>query len=122
MQGTLLAESLRIGHDVRVPGFTVTRLGRHDVSASATGGQPSVWTFVDFEAPDERVEELSHVLADVLLSDHGWYANFRVGEDCVVVFAGKVFRYRVGDSTGRAEAVAYGIAAGTPRHQLDWSE
>jgi hypothetical protein len=75
LQGRFLAEGLRVGHDVRVAGLTVVRIGRHDVSQStipfdgaaqtsspdargASSSQPSVWTFVDFEAPDERAGEL----------------------------------------------------------------
>jgi hypothetical protein len=53
---------------------------------------------------------------------NGWYADFSVGDERVVVFAGQVFRYRRGDKAGRAEAVAYGRSVGTPEHQLDWEE
>jgi hypothetical protein len=128
LRGTLLAESLRLGRDLRVADLVVTRIGRHDVTEStdpsADGGstatQPSTWTFVDFEAPDERAEELARALAEALLADDGWYADFVVGDDHVVVFAERIFRYRIGDVAARAEAVAYGIAAGTPPHQLDW--
>jgi hypothetical protein len=52
----------------------------------------------------------------------GWYAEFTVGEDHVVAFAGKTFRYRRGDTAARAEAVAYGRSVGTPEHQLDWGD
>ena len=65
---------------------------------------------------------LARALADVLEPVGGWYADFVVGEERVVVFAGKVFRYRRGDEAGRAEAVAHGRAVGTPEHQLDWKE
>ena len=44
--------------------------------------------------------------ADALLPDEGWYADFTVADDHVVVFAGRVFRYRLGGAAGRAEAVA----------------
>jgi hypothetical protein len=139
LRGRVLAESLRVGTDLRIADLTVVRLGRHDVSTSttpavdpapagtdgdrgATASQPSIWTFVDFEAPDERADELAQALADVLIADQGWWADFRVGDDHVVVFAGRVFRYRVGDAVGRDEARAYGLAAGTPAHQLDWGD
>jgi hypothetical protein len=139
LKGRLLAESLRLGHDLRVAGLTVNRVGRHDVSASTTppdeataggsaeaGGassfQPRVWTFIDFEAPSERADELATALAETLLADDGWWADFVVDGDRVVVFADKVFRYRIGDAAGRDEAIEYGLAAGTPRHQLDWGD
>jgi hypothetical protein len=45
-----------------------------------------------------------------------------VGNDHVVVFAGRHFRYGRGDQAGRAEAVEYGKTVGVPEHQLDWPE
>ena len=139
LKGRLLAESLRVGMDLEIADLTVVRLGRHDVSESttpfaevepsatgdgrgATTSQPSVWTFVDFEAPDERADELAQALAGMLEREDGWWADFTVGDDHVVVFAAKVFRYRIGDAEGRNEAIRHGIAAGTPRHQLDWGD
>ena len=120
--GCLLAESLAVGADLKVPDLVVTRLGRHDASGSTVPTQPDVWTFVNFEAPDERADELASVLAEMLRPEDGWYADFRVGDDHVVVFSGRVFRYRVGDQAGRAEVVDYGRRAGTPEHQLDWGD
>jgi hypothetical protein len=136
LKGRLLAESLIVGHDLRVPDLRVVRIGRHDVSESTTPAgeagatptagavetQPSIWTFVDFEAPDERADALAQAIAGALLADDGWWADFVVGDDHVVIFAGKVLRYRIGDDAGREAAVRYGLAAGTPRHQLDWGD
>ena len=122
LRGRLLAESLRVGADLTVPGLVLTRLGRHDESGSTAGGQPAVWTFVDFAAPDDRADELAAALAGALLPDDGWYADFELADEHVVVFAGRVFRYRKGDRAARDEVVAYGRAAGTPEHQLDWGD
>jgi len=122
LTGRLLAESLRIGVDLSVPDLRVVRLGRHDVAAGATDAQPPVWTFLDFEAPDERADELADALTAALDTRTGWYADFSVGDDHVVVFASRVFRYRIGDRRAREEAVAWGRAAGTPEHQLDWGD
>ena len=41
------------------------------------------------------------------------------GHGHVVVFAGRIFRYRRGDHAGRAEAMGYGETVGVPGHQLD---
>jgi hypothetical protein len=136
LTGRLLAESLRVGADLAVADLRVVRIGRHDVSNSATpsdgsdpagdsprgavAGQPPIWTFLDFEAPDHRADDLAHALAAALETETGWWADFIVGGDHVVVFAGRVFRYRIGDTRARAEAVAWGRASGTPEHQLDW--
>jgi hypothetical protein len=89
---------------------------RPETSISDPGGasssQPSVWTFVDFEAPDESADQIADALAYALLADHGWWADFIVGNDHVVVFASKVFRYRIGDNDGRQEASSMGSPHG----------
>ena len=138
LTGRLLTESLRVGADLEVADLRVVRIGRHDVSNStipsdgsdpaddsprgAVAGQPRIWTFLDFEAPDDRAEELAQALAAALETETGWWADFVVGGDHVVVFAQRVFRYRIGDTRARAEAVAWGRASETPEHQLDWGD
>ena len=96
--------------------------GGDSATGGAVGSQPSVWTFIDFEAPSEQADDLANALAGVLMATDGWWADFVVDHDHVVVFANRVFRYRIGDLDRRNEAVAYGIDAGTPRHQLDWGD
>jgi hypothetical protein len=92
LNGTLLAESLRVGAELTLPGLRLTRVSRADVSASARSTQPSVWTFLEFEAEDELAAPLAEALAGVLLAEGGWYGDFRVADDHVVVFAGRIFR------------------------------
>jgi hypothetical protein len=65
---------------------------------------------------------LAQAIAEALETATGWWADFIVGNDHVVVFANRVFRYRIGDEAGREEAVSWGRAAGTPEHQLDWGD
>jgi hypothetical protein len=122
MIGRILVESLRPGVDITVPDLRATRIGRHDVSASTAPTQPSVWTFLDVELPDERADELAAALAEALLPEDGWYADFQSDAEHVVVFSGRVFRYRKGDEVARDEVVSYGRSVGTPEHQLDWGE
>jgi hypothetical protein len=93
---------------------------RRDVGDSVIESQPDVWTFLEYEAPDDRADELAEALAAALRPEDGWYTDFSVGGDHVVVFADRVFRYREGDEAGHREAVDYGRSAGTPEHQLDW--
>jgi hypothetical protein len=119
VKGTLIAESLQIGVELRVAGLRLTRLSRRDFSTSVTAAQPAVWTIVEFEADDDVADDFGRSLAQSLLADGGWYADFGAGHDHVVVFAGRIFRYRRGDHAGRAEAVAYGETVGVPGHQLD---
>jgi hypothetical protein len=87
LTGRLLAESLRLGADLEVAALRVVRIGRHDVSKSTTpsdgsdpagdrpqgavAGQPPIWTFLDFEAPDDRADDLAQALAAGLESETG---------------------------------------------------
>ncbi|WP_436533897.1 hypothetical protein [Actinoplanes sp. HUAS TT8] len=119
VKGRIVAESLRTGAALVVPGLELTRVSRVGVSAPGPG-QPAVWTLLDVAAPSERAEELAAALSAALLPDGGWYADFRAGGDHVVVYAGRIFRYAVGDVAGRDEAVAHGRSAGVPEAQLDW--
>lgn len=77
---------------------------------------------MEWEAGDDAATEIADALAGALEQAHGWYADFVAGDERVIVFAGKVFRYRRGDAAGRAEATAHSSAVGTPEHQLDWAE
>jgi hypothetical protein len=121
--GYVLGESLRAGAVFAPHGLRIRKVERVDNSASATAGQPDAWTFVEWETDDDGAAgSIAEALAGALERSNGWYADFSVGDERVVVFAGQVFRHRRGDKAGRAEAVAYGRSVGTPEHQLDWEE
>jgi hypothetical protein len=83
---------------------------------------PDIWTLLDVDGPDDVAEDLASALAGALVVGQGWYADFRVGADHVVVFPERVFRYTMGDQAGHNEAVEYGKSVGVPAHQLDWGE
>lgn len=136
IRGRIIAESIHAGHDIQLPDMRLIRLGRHDVTKSTlpTGdrsadgddhgvvaGQPAIWTFVDFEAPDSLADDLAEALTGAIQAEFGWWADFTIGDsEHVIVFAGRSFRYQVADEAGRAEAVAYARSLGTPGSQLDW--
>ncbi|MGW2517851.1 hypothetical protein ACWC09_12675 [Streptomyces sp. NPDC001617] len=122
ISGYVIGESLRPGAEFLSPGLRLRRVARLDLAGSASEDQPRVWTLVEWESEGDDADGLARALADALEPANGWYADFVVGEERVVVFAGKVFRYRRGDEAGRAEAVAHGRSVGTPEHQLDWKE
>jgi hypothetical protein len=122
LNGRIIAESLRTGSDLQVRDLLITRIARQDVAAGAAPFQPDVWTLIDVEGPDDVADDLAAALTGALIEGQGWYADFRVGTDHVVIFPGRVFRYLVGDRAGRDEAVAYGKSAGVPTPQLDWGD
>ncbi len=84
--------------------------------------QPGVWTLLDIEGPDDVASDLASALAEALIEGQGWYADFRVSADHVVIYPGRSFRYTIGDQAGRNEAVEYGRSVGVPACQLDWGE
>ena len=89
-------------------------------SRGAVAGQSPIWTFLDFEAPDDRADDLAQALAAALEGETGLWADFVVGGDHVVVFAGRVsFVTASATHALGAESVAWGRASGTPEHQLD---
>ncbi|WP_328779041.1 hypothetical protein OHQ89_07425 [Streptomyces canus] len=119
--GYVIGESLRPGAVFEPRGLRLRKVSRVEIGG-ASDAQPPVWTLVEWETDSEDVGALAEALAEALEPELGWYADFTAGDERVVVFAGKVFRYRRGDGAGRAEAVQYGRSVGTPGHQLDWEE
>jgi hypothetical protein len=100
----------------------LTALECVDPVGNATPDQPSVWTTVVFEFPEESSDEVASGLAAVLNERGGWYSHFNVNGETFVIFAGRIFRYPSGDKPGRAEAAAHGRRLGVPESQLDWDE
>ena len=117
--GTLIGESLRVGSAIDGIAITMTKIARARLG-DAEAEQPDVWTFIEFEAADEDVERLVVTLEGSLERVGGWYCDFRSDTETVVVFSGRTFRYRRGDSSGRAAAADCGRAVGVPEEQLDW--
>ncbi|MEV2212941.1 hypothetical protein AB0H86_16060 [Streptomyces sp. NPDC050997] len=93
-----------------------------DLADSARGSQPPVWTVLEFESDVQDDAPLARALTEGLSPEGGWYADYRVGTERVVVFACRVFRYTGANDPRRAEAVAYGASVGVPEHQLDWED
>ena len=123
--GYVIAESIRPGSRLEGFPFTLTRIERSTVD-TATGDQPSAWTMIQFEFPTEEAERLATALAAVL-DEPGWYTNFDVDGDKVVIFPRRVMRYRrAGAGRGRgvrslarhsrrpAGLVGVGVSGGHP--------
>jgi hypothetical protein len=119
MVGTVIAESLRGGAVIEGIPLLVTKLARADVG-DVRAGQPLTWTFIEFAAADDDAERLAGLLEAALLTQGGWYCDFRSDDETFVVFADRTFRYLRADPAGRAEAAEYGRSVGVPERQLDW--
>ncbi|GAB2646523.1 hypothetical protein GCM10009743_22640 [Kribbella swartbergensis] len=119
-EGTLILESLRVGTELSGIPLVVRKISRYDVS-TATTDQPPVWSVLEFDVEDKHTESLAGELSAALDSP-GWYADFHNDQEIFVVFPGRVFRYRRGDTAARAEAQAFGRESGIPEPQLDWTE
>jgi hypothetical protein len=119
--GILIGESVRVGASLEGVTLAVDKVYRLAVG-DETSGQPRIWTFIEFEIPDGGVHKLATALTNALDPASGWYCDFRSAEDTFVVFAGRMFRYRRGDQTGRSEAENYARSIGVPEAQLDWPE
>jgi hypothetical protein len=119
IEGTLIAESLRVGTSLHDLKLTVRKISRYRVHG-ATRDQPPVWTALDFAADEAQAGELAQTFADVL-DRPGWYVNFESPTESFIMFPGRIFRYPRGDAAGRAEAQAYGRQLAIPEPQLDWT-
>jgi hypothetical protein len=119
--GYVLVESMRPGTRLEGLPLTLKKIERYPVRY-ATPDQPSVWTTVEFEFPEEEAGRLAEALAGVLDEHGGWYSHFNVNRETFVIYASRVFRYASGDKAARAEAEEYGRSVGVPEPQLDWDE
>jgi len=119
LEGTLIAESLRVGTTLADLNLTVRTISRYR-AGGATPDQPDIWTTLDFEADEAGARELAEAFAEVL-DQPGWYVNFQSPAESFVIFPGKIFRYPRGDAAGRAAAQAHGRQLAIPGPQLDWT-
>lgn len=119
--GYVIAESMRTGSQLSGVPLQLTKIARYAVG-SATAEQPGAWTMIEFEFAERDAERMIAALAEALDEHGGWYSDFSLGAEKIVVFAGKVFRYKRGDEPARAEAQAYGRERGVPEPQLDWAD
>jgi hypothetical protein len=119
IEGTLIAESLRVGTNLEHLELTVRTISRVRFEGVAAG-QPEIWTLLDFEADEAEAGELTRIFAGALDDQPSWYVEFRSAAETFVVFPGRIFRYPRGDDAGRREACAHGRKLAIPETQLDW--
>jgi hypothetical protein len=120
IRGGIICESLKPGTTLEGFDLRITRWSRYEVSEPAPS-QPSVWTLIEFEAPEDESDALAQRLCKDLDSP-GWYANWNTQHQAVVVFPERVFRYPRGHKAGRQKARRYGKDCGVPDSQLDWDD
>lgn len=120
IDGTLIAESLRVGTNLEDLSLTVRKISKYR-AAGTTPEQPDVWTVFEFDADEADGDDLAQAFAGALDDKPVWYVNFQSPSLAFVVYPGKIFRYPRGDQAGRAQAQAYGRRAAIPEPQLDWT-
>ena len=118
LTGLLLKESLADLHVL--DRLCITNTERWNVS-NASADQPNVWTALSFEVDDAEADAVAEELSHTLKSP-GWYIAARLGDEVIVIFPDRIFRYRRGDQIGRAGAQAYAWAIGIPPSQVDWGD
>ena len=121
LTGVVMAESLR--SDAKLDGglINITSVRRIAVEGAADG-QPPVWTLLEFKADEAHAEALAGQLAAALDAAGAWYVDFHSTDQSFVVFAGRVLRYRRGDTDGRREAERCARSIGVPDSQLGWRQ
>jgi len=119
IEGTLIAESLRVGTNLENLKLTVRTISRFQAQGT-TPDQPGIWTTLDFAADEGEAENLAQAFAGALDQQPDWYVDFRSPAETFVVFPGRIFRYPRGDDAGRADAQAHGRRLAIPEPQLDW--
>jgi hypothetical protein len=119
IEGTLIAESLRVGTNLEHLSLSVTKISRYRAGGT-TPEQPEIWTVFEFEADETVADDLARAFAGAV-GEPGWYVNFQSPAQAFVVYPGKIFSYPRGDGEGRGEAQAYGRRLGIPEPQLDWT-
>ena len=119
IEGTLIAESLRVGTTLDSLRLTVRKISRYRARGT-TPDQPDIWTTLDFQADEADAGGLAQAFAEAL-DQPSWYVNFESPAESFVMFPGRIFRYPRGDQAGRAEAQAHGRRLGIPEPQLDWT-
>jgi len=120
IEGTLIAESLRVGTNLENLKLTIRKISRNR-QEDTTPGEPEIWTLLEFEADEADAGQLAQTFASTLDDQPiAWYADFRSPAETFVVFPGRIFRYPRGDHAGRAEAEAHARQLAIPDSQLDW--
>jgi hypothetical protein len=102
--GALIMESMRAGTPLGDLNIIVHELYRFQPEGT-TAGQPDTWSVLEFDVSDDDAPDLADAFASVL-SQPGWYIDFRSPAETFVMFPGRVFRYAREDAASRAEAQA----------------
>jgi hypothetical protein len=116
--GALILESMRVDTRLQDLNLVVREIYRFRPE-STTADQPDTWSVLEFEVSDNDAPQVAEAFASIL-SQPGWYIDFRSPTETFVVFPGRVFRYARGDAASRAEALSHGRSVGVPETQLDW--
>jgi hypothetical protein len=117
LAGLLLKESL-VDLDV-LDRLNITKTETWHVT-NAAEFQPAVWTAVSFEVNEAEAESVMAELSCALMPQ--WYIDARLGDEVIVIFPARIFRYRRGDQASKTEVQTYALGIGIPPSQVDWGD
>jgi hypothetical protein len=117
-RGALLKESLN--DETVLERLQVTNTSEFE-QREPSPDQPSRWTAIFFEGHEDEADEIAEELSRAL-KPRGWYADFSTASHKFVVLPEKVFKYKLGDKQGEADAKEFARLLGVPERQLDWPE
>lgn len=70
--------------------LTTTKITRVGSVGDVSVGQPSAWTFIEFNAEESCAVDLAEALTMTVDPKLGWYCVFRTDEETFVVFSDRV--------------------------------
>lgn len=105
----MITESLRVGATLEGFRLSVSPVHREHANLSpeqVLHGRSAIWTVIEFDIRDNEADRLADALSHSL-DRFGWLAHLQSDAQAFVEFSNRVFRYRRGDSAGRARAQTF---------------
>ena len=113
-RGTIIKESLSdelILDLIVIEKVEIRKTENHAVN------QPKYWTAISFNV---NSEEFTNELSKALKEE--WYVDLGNNIEKIIVFKNKVIKYKLGDLTGKQQAIDHCKKIGVPESQMDWCE
>ena len=117
-RGTIIEESLKdrsVLDSVRIIGTEI-----ESVTPSHKTPWLKEWTLDEVEIDDNAIKAFARKIQAIMETEHkSWFADFKGEQDHYVVFPGKIFYIDHRRNDSYDEAIAYGVALGIPKNQIE---